>query len=319
MRHLQSVRAWRRRLTIGMATTVVVGAAALVGTPLHAAAGVVVPPIPTVTIMTGGGGVGVPGTTNVTIYTLTLSASNTSPASGDTVTLTATASPNVPSNYHIDIDQYSQLAPPQINEMGTCYSSPCSVPFSNTSGQYTYQAYLDDSLNAQPPSPENLLAASNPVVVTWSSPTMPSTSDCPSTPTVSGDQAGITYMFNTASNATQTTVCFRIVDTLAGGAVGGALVVTPGGLPGTPTTLAGDRCLGQAGNDLTVLPHPLSSQKVNGQTIWYVDTYQGTASNGDYWVCLEAAGVAETVDIPVTIGGVVPGITFQPDPDSLVQ
>jgi len=317
-------RTRRRRLAFSLATALTAGTATVLCTPLHAAAGVSVPIPPTIITI---GGVGTPGVPSTQVYTLTLSASDTHPVSGEVVAVTATASPDIPAGYHIDLYEFSSLVPPQIDYETACYQDPCPQALTHSSGTYLYEAFLDDDPNSPfagfPPTATSIIAAAAPIAVTWSNPSgRPSTDDCnpPTLKVLGGQDGGFDHTLNVTVGTTQTAVCFRLDNTGGGIAVGGAILVTTPVSPAVPTILPGNQCLAapQGSNDLTELPHPLSNPQVAGQTLWYIDTYRGAASTGDVWVCVTSQSVAETVVVPIGLG-TLPGVTFQPDPDSIVQ
>jgi hypothetical protein len=229
-------------------------------------------------------------------YTVTLSSSASSEPSGQPVTLTAVASPGVPTGYFLDIYE---------NETGTlvatCYeSTPCSGDASHDTGTYTYTAYLDnDPVDEDPPS--GTVATSNTVGVTWILP--PSQRLCPSPtiiPLTASVESASVYMALQAG-VPETDVCFRVQ---AGSAVGGAVVIKTTALP---NVFGGNLCNGATGNSLPG-SHPVLTAE--GVTL---DVYSGPASGGAVWVCVSDGSVGETVSVTGAL------VSFQPDPDSIVQ
>lgn len=246
-------------------------------------------------------------------YTVSLSASTTQAISGQDVTVTATASPNVPTGYHVDIFETTAGSP---NESGLyCYSTPCNWTVSHDTGQYSYHAFLDNNPSiTDPPAPSSVIATAGGLVVTW---THPSALYCsPATlPVLDGSAAGVQLLLNVKVGVTQSAVCFR-ADNGAGDAVGGALLVNTAISPTLPTVIAGNLCSGAQGNTLAG-PHPLANLNVLGQPV-FLDTYAGPDSNGTVWVCASVDGMADTVVLPIGLG-TPPSVTFVPDPDSLVK
>jgi len=246
-------------------------------------------------------------------YSLSLSASTTQAISGQVVTVTATASPNVPTGYHVDIWETTAGSP---NESGQiCYSTPCTLTASHDSGQYSYHAFLDnDSSIVDPPTPSSVIATAGGLVVTW---TRPSALFCapPTVPVLDGSAAGVQVTLDVKVGVSQSAVCFR-VDNGAGDAVGGAVLVNTAVSPTVPTVTTGNLCNGAQGNTLAG-PHPLADVNVLGQPV-FLDTYAGPDSNGTVWVCESVDGMADTVVVPVGLA-TPPSVRFVPDPDSLVQ
>ena len=241
-------------------------------------------------------------------YTSTLSASATQVQAGQTVALTATASPNVPTGYSLQI--YETTTTPQTL-LASCATTPCSTSVNHIkAGQHSYVAYLDQT------GPSDAIAISNTVSVTW---VEPSTLLCqpPTLPIFSSNTGGVNVMLEALVTTSQSVVCFRVdasavVPTPVSPVVGGAIVIsTP---PSSqPSVVATNLCSGASGNTLPG-PHPLVNVTVAGQPV-IVDTYSGPASGGAVWVCASLGTTIDTVVIPTT----PPTVSFVADPDSVVQ
>lgn len=251
-------------------------------------------------------------------YSLTLSASDTRPTSGQTVAVTGTASPNVPTGYRLDIWETqatttfgAQPAPPTW-----CYeTSPCTMSATHVSGEYTYQAFIDDDPTIEdPPAPGTELAVANPVTVDW---VTPSQTYCnPATlPIIDGTVAGLQTVLAVTSGGSQTAVCFRVAD---GTAVGGVILVSASVAPVLPSVVPGNLCRGAQGNTLQApVGPPVIDVTVLGEPL-YLGAYNGPASNGTLEVCASVAGVADTIVFNIGIGP-QPSVQFIPDPDSIIQ
>jgi hypothetical protein len=245
--------------------------------------------------------------TGTATYTVTLSASATQAQGGESVTFTATASPNVPTGYFLDIYEVNTRT-----LVASCYgSTPCSGDWSHNSGTYTYQAFIDNDPNDEYP-PTGAIASSTFVQVTW---TPPSQLLCqpPTVPILGGSVGGLNLLLSARVSASQTTVCYRVDNGSGGTAVGGAVIVNTS-VPGVPHVSAGNLCDGATGNT-AVGPHPYADVTVLGVTT-FLDVYQGPAAGNDTWVCAAVGGTAETVVIPSLSG--LPSVQFVRDPDSLI-
>lgn len=236
-------------------------------------------------------------------YSIALTASSTQANDGQDVTLTATASPNIPTGYFIDI----------IDENGNdfnCYElQTCSEDVSGADVTHTYTAYLDNDPNTDNP-PTGTIATSAPVSVTWF---LASTSLCdPATLPVSGSIGGIVnYYLATRPGIAETDVCFRV--SAGTTAVGGAVVIKPGSAR-LPQLSGGDLCLtADPSKDTLQTAHPLFTTTVDGVAV-SLDAHVST-SGGDTLVCATAGSFAETVVIPGGLGDVV---SFVPDGDSIL-
>ena len=297
----------RRKLAITIAAAVTLGTGSLFCAPLHAKAGVTVPPSPI--IVTVGG---LPATPDTTVYTLSLSASPTHAVSGDWVVVTASLSPSLPPGYHIDIWETDTAT---LSRTGnSCDFNPCDWWVTHDTGQFSYHAFADSESNpSDPPVTTSVIATAAPAVATWS---IPSSAFCdPATlPILDGQLAGLNLLLAATTGGPQSAVCFR-VDNGGGVAVGGAVLVNAGLAPTTPSVSTGNLCTGAPGNTVAG-PHPLLDLSVLGQPV-FLDAYSGPASNGALWVCASLEGVADTVSLPLSLG-TVPSVTFVPDPDSLV-
>jgi hypothetical protein len=240
-------------------------------------------------------------------YTVTLGASTTQAQGGQAVTLSASASPNVPTGYFLDIYEVETRT-----LVASCYGqSTCSGDATHNTGTYTYHAFIDNDPNDEYP-PTGVVGASTTVQVTW---TLPSALFCqPATvPLLGASVIGFNVQLSAKVGASQTAVCYR-VDNGGSTAVGGAVVIKTS-VPGLPHIVVGNLCDGAAGNTALGVQHPLADVSVLGLRS-YLDVYQGPAAGNDTWVCTGAGTTFETVVIPSLSG--LPSVEFVRDPDSLV-